>query len=79
MPLQPQQQDDQINDEQEHNGHFQYHHPFVRLVVLEQLIQVVQRLQFPIDRPMPIRQVKTARYLFVDAREVPITEEFRRV
>ena len=45
-PLQPHDQQNQINDEQKHDGHFQRQHPAVGAVLAEQLVEIVQRLSF---------------------------------
>ena len=66
----------QIDNEQQHNGRFEDQHQAIGLVVLEQLIQVVERLEFFVDRPVPIAQMKAGGDVLVNSREVPIAEEF---
>ena len=66
----------QIDNEQQHNGRFEDQHQAIGLVVLQQLVKIVQRLQFFIDRPVPIAQMKAGGDVLVNSRQMPITEEF---
>src|ERR1017187_6192042 len=75
--LQPKEQNHQVNHEQQNDGHFQNQHPAVGLDVVEQLVEVVQRLQFAPDGFVPVGQMKSRGNVFVNARQMPITKEFR--
>ena len=59
FPLQPHEEDHQINDEQQHDGGFEYHHPAVVLVMLQELVEIIERLEFAIDGPMPFGKVES--------------------
>src|SRR5438094_7403364 len=66
----------QINHEQQHNGRFEDQHQAIGLIVLEQLVQIVERLEFFINCAVPIAKMKAGGDVLVNAREVPIAEEF---
>src|SRR6266567_2393798 len=76
VPFQAQEQNHQINHEQQHDRYFQYQHPAVGLIVVEQLIEISQGLELSINGPMPIGQMESGRNVLVNARQVPIAEEF---
>ncbi len=76
LVLQSGQQYDQVNDEQQNDRDFQNHHPTVGLVLLEQLVEIRQRLELAFDVPVPFTQVKTARQLLVNPCQVPVAEKF---
>src|SRR5581483_8476444 len=77
--FQSQNQDHKVNDEQQHDGHFQGQHPPVVLVVLEQLIEIVKGLELAIDGAMPVAQMKPGGNVFVNAREMPIAKKLGNV
>ena len=43
-------QDHQVDDEQQHDGQFQHQHPAVGLVVMQELVEVIQRAELVVDR-----------------------------
>ena len=49
LSFEPDEEQDQINDEHKHNRCFEPQHPAIGLVVLEQLVEVVQRLELFIN------------------------------
>lgn len=69
----------QIDDEEQDNGRFEDEHPAVGLVVVEKLVEVVERFDFFVDVFMPFGEVKTGGDHVVDAGEMPIADEFRDV
>src|SRR5258708_12572345 len=69
----------QIDDEEQHNGHFENEHPTIRLVMIEQLVQVVEGLQLAVNGSMPIRQMETRRNIFVNPSQIPIPQQFGAV
>src|SRR5882724_6062208 len=79
MASESEDQQDKVDDEQQYNRDFQDQHPSVGLVMIEQLIQIIERLKFSMDRPVPIGQVKPGRNILVNSRKVPIAEELRDI
>src|SRR5262249_34839073 len=61
--------------EQQHDGDFQDEHPTVRLVMVQQLIQIIQSLQFAIDSSVPISEVEAGGNFLVNASQVPVAKE----
>src|SRR5687768_9811334 len=68
--------DNQIDDEEQDNGPFQNQHPAVGPVMLQKLIKIIQRLEFLIDRPVPVREVETGGDVLVNSRQMPVSEKF---
>src|SRR5439155_22112096 len=75
MPFQAEKENHQVDDEQQHNRHFQDQHPAVSLVMIQQLIEIIQGFQFPVHRSVPIAQMKSSGDIFVNACQVPIAEK----
>ena len=62
FPFQPHHQHHQVYDEQQHDGRFQHEHPTVGLVVFQQLVEVVERLELAVNRAMPVAEVETQHF-----------------
>src|SRR2546430_17595472 len=77
--FQSDEEQNQVNDEQQHNGCLEHEHPAIGLVVLEQLVKIGQRLELFVDGPVPVAEVEPGRNVFVYSRQVPITEKLRDV
>src|ERR1035437_3562780 len=75
MSFQTQNQNHQVNHEQQHNGRFENHHPAVGLVVLEQLIEVVERLQLAVNGPVPVAKMEAQGDSFVNPRQMPVAKK----
>src|SRR5713226_5050841 len=75
MPFESKEKNHQVDDEQQHDRHFQDQHPAVGLVMIQQLIEIIQGFQFPVHRSVPIAQMKSRRNVFVNASQVPIAKE----
>src|ERR1700679_1843314 len=65
----------QVNHEEQHDGDFQDNHHAVVLIVLEQLVEVVQRLELAVHGAMPVAEMESGGDVFVDAREMPVAEK----
>src|SRR5678816_4173450 len=76
MTFQTEHQKHEIDDEQQHNGGFQNQHPPVRAVVLQELVKIVEGLEFLIDGAVPVRQVKTRGDALIKSGQMPVAEEF---
>ena len=75
VPFETNEKNHQIDNEQQHDGRFQQEHPAVGLIVIQELIQVIESLQFTCDSAMPITEMEAGGDILVDAGEVPIAEE----
>ena len=75
LSLQPHDQNHQIDNEEQHDGGLENDHPAIVLVVLEELIEIVERLELAVDRSMPVAEMKARSNTFVDARKMPVPEE----
>ena len=76
MPSHAEKKHDEVDDEQKHDGDLQREHPAVHAVLVEELVKLVEGLEFFVDGVMPVGQVETRGEALVDAREVPVAEEF---
>src|SRR5436305_7410554 len=75
-PSQTKDQDHQVDDEQQHDRQLQHQHRAVVLIGAEDLVEVVQGLELVVDRAVPVGQVEAVGQPLVDARQVPVAEEF---
>src|ERR1700722_9042550 len=73
--LQAREEDDEVYDEEQDDGAFQDEHPARVLVLLEELVEVVQSFEFAVDGAVPIAEMEAGGDVFVNAGEVPVTEE----
>ena len=72
-------EDHEIDYEQQDDRDLKDEHPTIGLVVIEQLIEVVEGLEFAVDGLVPITQVKASCDIFIDAGEMPVAKKFRDI
>lgn len=68
-------EEDEIDDEEKNDGGFEPEHEPVVAVLLEELVEAVERPEFLVDGAVPVAQVEDAGGVLVDAGEVPFAEE----
>src|SRR2546421_4165324 len=79
LPLNAEEEHDQVDHKKQDDGAFQQEHPAIVLIVFKELIQVVQRFELLIDGAMPVGQMEPGGDVLVNARQMPVSEEFRDV
>src|SRR5882724_9948940 len=60
-------QPDHVNDEQEDDGDLEHEHQPIVLVLLEELIEVIERFELLVDALMPVGKVKSRGQGLIDA------------
>ena len=69
-------QEDQVDNEKQHDGGLEDHHPAIGLVLVKDLVKVIEGFEFLFDRALPVRQMETGGDAGINAGEVPVAEEF---
>src|SRR5678815_3587990 len=75
----PHEENDEIDDEEQDDGGFQDEHPTIVLIVLQDLVEITERLQLLFHGLMPIAQVKARGEVLIEPGEMPVSKKLRDV